>query len=146
LPSLRERACDIPEIATHFLDRQRDELGRKTLTPAAMSRLMSERWPGNVRQLRNVVVRAAACGSGVEVGLTEIVHALRAPSSTPPPPASKSRIVASVRDRSEATALVEAHGGSIAAAARTCGVPRETMRDWVKGATRKPRALSAVAT
>ncbi len=61
IPSLRERKEDIPYLAKRFLDRANIEL-QKTITgftDEAVETLMSYNWPGNVRQLRSVIRRAA---------------------------------------------------------------------------------------
>jgi DNA-binding NtrC family response regulator len=83
LPSLRERREDIPLLAQHFLER----LGAEQLPPRsvtmsqeALRRLMDYSWPGNVRQLENVVERAMAFSHGrtqidvADLG-TEIIQA-----------------------------------------------------------------------
>jgi two-component system nitrogen regulation response regulator GlnG len=56
LPALRERGQDVPLLARHFLARSARELGvePKRLSDAALARLASFAWPGNVRQLENV--------------------------------------------------------------------------------------------
>ncbi len=61
LPPLRERVEDIPPLATHFLDRAREDgLPAKTLDQGAVDRLKAHRWPGNVRELENLMRRMAA--------------------------------------------------------------------------------------
>lgn len=55
---LRQRTEDIPELVRHFLDRS--GYTDVTVSNEAMSKLMSFQWPGNVRQLRSIVLRAAA--------------------------------------------------------------------------------------
>jgi two-component system, NtrC family, response regulator HydG len=61
LPSLRERRDDIPLLAQHFLQRAAARLGKSALrfSDEAMDWLVEQPWPGNVRQLENVVERAA---------------------------------------------------------------------------------------
>ena len=60
VPPLRERASDIPRLVDHFV--QREGLAVR-FSPAAMDQLLAYRWPGNVRQLRNVApARPAAPG------------------------------------------------------------------------------------
>ncbi len=60
LPPLRERRSDIPKLALHVLDRVNGSLRRpKRLSPGALSRLQSHDWPGNVRDLENVIERSA---------------------------------------------------------------------------------------
>lgn len=58
IPPLRDRRDDIPLLAGHFL------AGRGTLAPDAMETLMNCSWPGNVRQLRNILLRAAVLAGG----------------------------------------------------------------------------------
>jgi len=69
LPSLRERPGDIGLLARHFLTRFRDKLGRPPLqiSPAALAKLEGHPWPGNIRELRNAIERAAIFGGGVRV-------------------------------------------------------------------------------
>jgi DNA-binding NtrC family response regulator len=78
LPALRERKEDIPLLAQHFLDKLREERGGKpvgererratdraiTVSQETMRRLMAYQWPGNVRQLENVIERAVALAAG----------------------------------------------------------------------------------
>jgi two-component system response regulator GlrR len=66
LPPLRERVEDIPLLANHFLQHFNREMGKsiKGFTPEAMQRLMLHQWPGNIRELANVVERAVALASG----------------------------------------------------------------------------------
>ena len=62
LPPLRERREDIPLLADHFLQRYRAQMG-KTVTAVsgeAMALLQAYRWPGNIRELENVIERAVA--------------------------------------------------------------------------------------
>jgi DNA-binding NtrC family response regulator len=61
LPSLRERGDDIQLLAQHFLERAAGTLGKRFdgFTEDALAWLAKQRWPGNVRQLENVVERAA---------------------------------------------------------------------------------------
>jgi two-component system nitrogen regulation response regulator GlnG len=61
LPPLRERAEDIPLLARHFLDRARASgLPAKQLDQSAMDRLRQHSWPGNARELENLMRRLAA--------------------------------------------------------------------------------------
>jgi DNA-binding NtrC family response regulator len=66
LPPLRERRDDIPLLVQHFLQRFSSELGRGpvTMSQEGMRRLMAYHWPGNVRQLENVVERSIAFSQG----------------------------------------------------------------------------------
>jgi DNA-binding NtrC family response regulator len=74
LPPMRERKEDIPGLANHFL---RDIAGRRsmqlTFSPDAMTAMMSHYWPGNVREMRNVVERAAALTDGPSITRADLV-------------------------------------------------------------------------
>jgi two-component system response regulator PilR (NtrC family) len=62
LPSLRERREDIPLLANHFLKKYSEELNKNILTiaPEALRILLDYEYPGNVRELQNIVERAVA--------------------------------------------------------------------------------------
>jgi transcriptional regulator with PAS, ATPase and Fis domain len=66
IPPLRERGGDIELLANYFLDRFRIEHGRPrvTLSDSARHKLLSHGWPGNVRQLRNVIDSAVVMAEG----------------------------------------------------------------------------------
>ncbi|MFH1803522.1 MAG: nitrogen regulation protein NR(I) [Pseudomonadota bacterium] len=73
LPSLRERLEDIPELVNHFLSQASDEgLPRKTLSSEAIARLKAHRWPGNIRELENLVRRLTALYSHDVIGVDVI--------------------------------------------------------------------------
>jgi len=73
LPSLRERLEDIPELVNHFLLQASEEgLPRKTLSSDAMARLKAHRWPGNIRELENMVRRLTALYSHDVIGVDVI--------------------------------------------------------------------------
>ena len=64
VPSLAERREDIPGLALHFIDQFHASQGlpRRALTPEAEAQLQAMPWPGNIRQLRNVIERALILG------------------------------------------------------------------------------------
>ena len=70
MPSLRERLDDIPLLADLALRQFANRHGRspKRLLPAAIEMLMTQRWPGNVRQLMHMVERAAIFSESDEIG------------------------------------------------------------------------------
>ena len=61
LPPLRERASDVPDLARHFLAQaEKSGLPRKSFQPDALARLQAYSWPGNIRELENMVRRLVA--------------------------------------------------------------------------------------
>jgi two-component system response regulator PilR (NtrC family) len=79
LPSLRERADDVPLIAEHFLQKFTLEMAKpiKGFTEEAVGLLMAYSWPGNVRELENVVERAVALESDGEIQAATLGEHLR---------------------------------------------------------------------
>ena len=66
VPALRDRADDIPQLVWHFVEECSNSLGVRiqTITDENMCRLQHYRWPGNIRELRNVVERAMILATG----------------------------------------------------------------------------------
>jgi nitrogen regulation protein NR(I) len=73
LPALRERAADIPELAAHFLRKCSADTGVSPgITPAAIQYLQTQPWPGNVRQLENVVRKAALLAGNYTIDAEDV--------------------------------------------------------------------------
>jgi DNA-binding NtrC family response regulator len=75
LPALRERPGDVPLLAAALLARVAPNAGLR-LAPAALVRLARHAFPGNVRELRNVLERAALLSDGPQIGVPQIERAL----------------------------------------------------------------------
>jgi len=75
VPALRKRAEDIPELAEFFLQKYNAETGRKLrgFAPRAMEQLVRYRWPGNVREMKNVVERAVVLSEGDFIDLEDLM-------------------------------------------------------------------------
>ncbi len=78
LPPLRERREDIPILAQHFVDVVCEELGLppKRLSPAALARLELYSFPGNVRELRNIIERSVILQDGEVIDVDMRDHRL----------------------------------------------------------------------
>jgi DNA-binding NtrC family response regulator len=84
MPPLRERAEDIPLLAEHFIEEVAARMGKRLqpLSQAALDRLLGYRWPGNIRELQNVIERAVILSEEGVVTIPELGRgALRAPPS-----------------------------------------------------------------
>lgn len=77
VPALRERVEDIPLLAEHFLLRGEREQGvQRRLSPEAMAMVRAYPWPGNVRQLENILKRLIVTASEAEISKAELEVAL----------------------------------------------------------------------
>jgi two-component system response regulator PilR (NtrC family) len=87
LPALRERTEDIPELAQFFLQGLAEDLGRPGLrfSAEALTVLRSYPFPGNVRQLQNIVERAATLAESDVLGPETLPAPLRGEQPTAPP-------------------------------------------------------------
>jgi DNA-binding NtrC family response regulator len=74
LPSLRQRAEDIPELVQFFFERSCSKHGRKNLTlpERLLDRFAAHQWPGNVRELANTVERIVVLARGSEIRLADL--------------------------------------------------------------------------
>jgi DNA-binding NtrC family response regulator len=85
LPALRERKEDIPVLVHYFLQRFSRETKKNftDVTPQAMEKLLSYDWPGNARELANVIERAIVLGRGPQITLQDLspVIASKAPDA-----------------------------------------------------------------
>jgi len=75
LPTLKERQEDIPLLAVHFLKKYADEMGKtvKGFTPEAMEKMMRYPWPGNIRELENVIERTMVMIDGEMVSMEHLI-------------------------------------------------------------------------
>ncbi|WBH16573.1 nitrogen regulation protein NR(I) [Sphingomonas radiodurans] len=153
LPALRERRGDIAMLARHFLDRAAESgLPRKTLDDDAIDNLEQHDWPGNVRQLENLMRRLAALSRDDRISAAEIALMLGEGATSAPPdvaidaavrgyverlarlePAALDdgtlydRLLAEV-ERPLIEAMLARHGGNQLRAARAIGLNRNTLR------------------
>jgi DNA-binding NtrC family response regulator len=74
LPSLRDRADDIPELVQHFFLKVREKQGKPDLVlpPTLLPRFQDYRWPGNIRELENVIERVVVLARGNEITLRDL--------------------------------------------------------------------------
>jgi DNA-binding NtrC family response regulator len=132
-PPLRGRREDIPLLAAHFLRLFAAELGAKTqtLSPAAAETLLAYDFPGNIRELKNIMERAVieSGGATIQSGHLRWLQNLSPPP--PPPPREPRAGVAPALPLNLAAAeeiliqrALQESGGNIAEAARLLGVHR----------------------
>jgi two-component system response regulator PilR (NtrC family) len=142
-PSLRERREDIPLLAQHFVERFAKEMGKQVakISEEAMRQLQGFSWPGNVRQLENVIERAVALETTEAVLPERLPDAIRTPGRPESLPAigdgfSLDAYLLSVEARLLSEAL-ERSRGDRSEAARLLGISPRSLRYLVQkhGAT-----------
>jgi DNA-binding NtrC family response regulator len=130
-PALRDRTEDIPILAQYLLDRLVADLGTGPMELAhdAIRSMQSYPWPGNIRELRNVLERAILL-SGHQI-LTE--HDLRFDSreERKAPEQDLTRTLEQV-EREYVEEVLAAEGGKVEAAARKLGIPRSSLYNKIK--------------
>jgi len=87
LPPLRERAADVLDLARHFfMQAEKEGLARKQLDPGAQERLKAYSWPGNIRELENLIRRLAALYPHdiVTAQAIDVELDIKAPVAAPP--------------------------------------------------------------
>lgn len=127
VPSLRERRDDIPLLVRHFMAEAVRSMGREIpdITPDAMEYLTRLPYPGNIRQLRNMVERAVLTGGE---RLTRDDFTTGADTASPVP--AQQLQTAGTLDDIEKDAIVDAisrSGGNLSRAARLLGLTRQTL-------------------
>ena len=75
IPPLQERLEDIPLLVEHFLFQLSDKLGKniQSISPAATDKLLRHNWPGNIRELKNVIERAAILTDSEKIDVNAII-------------------------------------------------------------------------
>jgi formate hydrogenlyase transcriptional activator len=134
LPPLRERRDDIPRLVRHFTHKFARRMGRRieTIPAEAMEALVAYPWPGNIRELENVIERAVILSPGptLRVPLADLKSATAAAGA---PPSTGATLADAEREHILA-ALREAHwvlAGPNGAAARL-GMKRTTLQSKLK--------------
>lgn len=138
LPSLREHGEDIPLLVNHFIGKYNKESGRrvKGISPDALAYLQNYNWPGNIRELENVIERAIVMSAKSQILPQDLPENILA---------GQAEAILQQRKQTEnraksLTAMVEKYekhlihnvlrdcGGNIAQAARSLNIKRTTLR------------------
>jgi DNA-binding NtrC family response regulator len=129
LPPLRDRREDIPLLVENFIERMSAEFGRKVdgVSRDAMAMLMGHAFPGNVRELRNILERAMVCATGPVLQVADF-------GLTPPVPAAAPSALESLEDveRRHIASVLAQTGGNVSQSARILEIDRVTLYNKIR--------------
>lgn len=138
VPPLCQRQADIPLLARHFLDGISARMGvaQVVIDAAALELLQRYAWPGNIRELRNVMERAALLGGGrissddLPADLVAAAVMTAAATTSPPSPSARIEVGTTLADieRDHILRVIHECAGNRSKAAERLGISRPTLR------------------
>lgn len=147
VPPLREHREDVPELLNYYINLYVDQekLPYRQFSMAAQNRLRNYHWPGNIRELSNLVQRLLIIGAGTEIGLDEVEQALGAQQpSAPGLPLGYDRPLREAREQFEKAYLeyqLRQHGGSVGKVAKIVGLERTHLYRKLRSLDIDPKQL-----
>tara|TARA_R110002049_G_scaffold72490_7_gene187536 strand:+ start:109128 stop:110528 length:1401 start_codon:yes stop_codon:yes gene_type:complete len=138
LPPLRDRGDDVVLLADAFLQKLRPTGSTiNGFSPETIDCFLRYKWPGNIREMRNVIERAITLARGNMIQPDDLPLPLRDPSDVAVAGVSEAAEVSRDKaldnaDRAYLTKLLEKHDGVIASAARQAGLSRQGMNKLLK--------------
>ncbi len=145
VPPLRERKSDIELLANYFLKKYAAAFGKepKEFSPEAMSMLISYRWPGNIRELENLVERLVVLSKNPSIDEEDLPRemTMRETAITEPEMEFKSLKEATIAfEKSLIDKIISKAGGNKAKAAKILGIHRNTLAQIEKKSGDAPEA------
>ena len=130
-PPLRERVEDIPIVAQYLLDKVSADLGRGQiqLSDDCLKALQEYTWPGNIRELRNVIERAVLLSEGNSIGLHDVNFFAQVNVGAPAP---DSRLTLLQLEKQHIQRVLQEEGGRVEKAANRLGIPRSSLYQKIK--------------
>jgi transcriptional regulator with PAS, ATPase and Fis domain len=140
LPGLRERRGDIPALADRFLDQVAERLGRdrKRLSDGAVSRLARHTWPGNIRELRNVIEQASVLSTGDAIDASDLKldDAAQTPAGseidTAIPFTESKKAHVETFERSYLLRALRENEGNVSRTAQSIGMVRQSLQQKIR--------------
>lgn len=130
IPPLRTRLADLEALALHFIQMFNRQFGKSVrgISREAMAALKAYQWPGNIRELRNVIEHAMIFSDRDELGAEDMVLGKATPAGKRPGPASPTRSLTEV-EREHIRNMLDHTGGDTVKAASILGISRKTLWD-----------------
>jgi two-component system, NtrC family, response regulator AtoC len=145
LPPLRERTSDIPELVRHFVDKYNRRLNKRIsgVEDKALDAMKQYGWPGNIRELENLIERTMVFADGPVIRLTDLAPHVREPPSTgaapveeaPAADASMKDIVkqkAAELEKDLITRALQETDGNVTQAAKKLKISRKSLQNKMK--------------
>jgi DNA-binding NtrC family response regulator len=136
LPALRERISDIPLLCKHFLEKCSAQCPRKVVgfTEQAMDLMQRYQWPGNIRELENVVERAIVLGKDQLIQVADLPAPLHRNAQDALAAGQKGHLKAALQDPERRLILeaLEAHNWNRQETAEALGINRTTLYKKMK--------------
>ena len=148
VPSLREHREDVPELLNYYVNLyvEQEKLPYRQFSLAAQNRLRNYHWPGNIRELSNLVQRLLIIGAGTEISLEEIEQALGTQQQAVPGlPLGYDRPLREAREQFEKAYLeyqLQQHGGSVGKVAKIVGLERTHLYRKLRSLEIDPKQVS----
>lgn len=125
IPPLRERKGDILPLVEHFIQKYNQKTGKNIqgITTDAKDILLSYPWPGNIRELENVIERAIVLGRGEAIDKSDLAYLSFQKTEQFPSDFSLKEL-----EKSQILKVLEKTGGNLTQAAELLGIHRNTLR------------------
>jgi transcriptional regulator with PAS, ATPase and Fis domain len=137
LPALRERRADLEALAEHLLESiaARTGMPQRELTPSAIGALGAHDWPGNIRELRNVLEQAAMLTDSARLTAEDFASILPASAARETRASGMRPLPEQIAEleRSSIRLALAATGGNKVSAARMLGISRATLYEKLSG-------------
>ena len=134
LPPLRERTEDITELV-HFIIKELNDQFDKNFTsasPEVMNTLLKYQWPGNIRELRNVLEKAVLLGDGNVISLKHLPDELKDARLTPEKISSQEVTTLEEMEKVQIYDALQKNNWNQTKAAELLGIHRNTLREKIK--------------
>lgn len=134
IPPLRQRREDIPLLVDHFIRKYcgQNRLEVKRISAKALRLLIDSPWPGNIRELENVIERAVLISPGPEIGPEALFLEQAVGEELPPPLLDATRAAAETVEKERIVEATQKTKGNRSRAAKLLGISRATLYNKLK--------------
>ncbi len=138
VPPLRERANDIPLLVSHVIEKRKQNINKQIsgISPQAVASLIAHSWPGNIRELENVIQRMMVVCKGETLETQDLPTEIRGTESETREKVKDlkgiSRESAGIVEKKAILEALSKEGGNVTRAAKSLGISRATLQNKMK--------------